>query len=299
MPAFDDLKSAAFDGVSFSVSRYSIKGGQRDHVHEFPHAPGGLAELLGRKPYLIEMEADFSENDRFRPNAWSQTLPELRQKFERGVRSDLYVPTLGAIERAYCVDWDQTFNSRRRDGEITRFVFREDMQQLALAQEQVTIQYQSVNAQIGDLSFLIDEEELDPDFFSAVMTAATDLVAVVDSAELQGNILASKAEGLAAACRMVDETVADIKEPPHHKVARAVRDLGATAVAIHQDVLRKLGPTFLFTVPSVMSITDISRAMYGDAEHQIELLMLNGFEDPYTVLPGTVVKGYFGDRLAA
>lgn len=292
MPAFDDLKSAAFGGVSFSVRRYNVRGNMRDHAHEFPHAPGSLNELFGRRAYMIEMDADFSENDRARPNAWSQSLPELRRKFERGERADLYVPTLGTIERAYCTDWDVSFDARRRDGETTRFVFREDMQRLEVVEEQATTKYQNVAAQVTDLSGLLDAEDLDPDFFSAVMSAATDLVAVVDSAELQADVMASKAEGLAAACRMVDETVEGIKAAEHWRVARAVRDLGATAVAVHQDALRKLGPTMIFTVPTLMTITDVSRAMYGDTDHQLELLQLNGFDDPYAIFPGAVVRGY-------
>ncbi|NUO48724.1 MAG: hypothetical protein HOV80_07700 [Polyangiaceae bacterium] len=291
MPAFDQLQPGSFDGIAFSVSRCNVKGGMADHVHKYPHSPGGKPELLGRQLYLITMEADFSTNLRNYPNAWPTDLAELRSRFEQGIRGDLHIPTIGTI-RAYAVDWDQDFDARRRDGERARFVFREDQDAESLVEDTIAVDVRAVGPLADELMIVIEQEEIETDFFTAITQAANELTSIVDQVEFQADLLSAKASTLAAACRQIDESLDIIKQPPHWRVARAVRDLGAAAVEIEQDTLRRRAPMFIFEVPSVMSITDVARAMYADAGRAAELLLLNGIPDPYEIRPGFEIRGY-------
>jgi hypothetical protein len=66
MAIFDSLQAFQFGEFLFPFRSYSIKGGMREHLHEFPH--GGIApEKLGRKLYEISVTGLFLEPEALLP----------------------------------------------------------------------------------------------------------------------------------------------------------------------------------------------------------------------------------------
>ncbi len=97
MAAFDALLRASFLDYPFPVQDIDVKGGLRDHVHEYPHAPGGAPEKLGRKLYEFTFTCPFLTGLRGYPKLWPETLATLRIFFEGQNTGDLVVPTIGTI----------------------------------------------------------------------------------------------------------------------------------------------------------------------------------------------------------
>ena len=123
--AFDTLQRASFQGIEFPITSMTLKGGIRDHIHEYPHAAGGAPEKLGRKLYEVSMQANFQSTFRAYPRLWPSALSKLRKIFEQQTTGDLVIPTIGTIQ-AYARNWTQQMEAKIRSGETATFEFVED-----------------------------------------------------------------------------------------------------------------------------------------------------------------------------
>lgn len=291
MPAFDELQRASFDFIDFAAESCTVKGGLRDHVHEYPHQPGGKVEKLGRKLYTIEFSANFSTNTPLYPNAWPGDLADLFDRFEQGVTSDLTIPTIGTI-RAYCVDWDRKWQAKRRDGETTTFTFREDSENVILTDTVAQIQYVSIQPKFDALMLEVDDAGLDKDLFESLGQLAGQVQAMKDQVELQADVLAAKVDHLTTAVNVIDETITELNDPPHWKVLDALHELGAASVALQKDLLRATNPITVFTTVFNMTVSDIARAVYGDASRAIEIMQMNPIRDVFSIPANTQIRVY-------
>ena len=88
MPLFDNLERASFAGYAFPVSDVEVTGGLRDHVHEYPHSPGGAPEKLGRKLYEFSFTSPMLAGFPRYPKLWPETAASLRIVFEGGAVLD-------------------------------------------------------------------------------------------------------------------------------------------------------------------------------------------------------------------
>lgn len=287
-----DLQRASFFGIAFACPRYSIKGGIRDHVHEYRHTPGGQPEKLGRRLYTIEMDALFSTETLDYQGAWPGDLYSLRRQFEQETTADLVIPTLGTIQ-AYCVDWtiDTNFRSMR-DGEHAHFTFREDALAVLAADTIIQTNFSAMPKLSDALILEAEAVDIDVDVFQAIVNFANDIQALGQQIELQAEIMADKVDSIIVAVQRIDATLDVLNDPPHHKVVAALHNLGAAAVRLKKDILRKSVPIVSFTTPSLMSITDVSVSIYGSTERAIEIMQLNALDDPFSILPGTALRVY-------
>lgn len=291
MGVFQNLQPASFDGIKFAVRAVRVRGGQRDHVFKFPHQAGGVEELLGRELYTFEMDAMFStEMFREYPNAWPGDLSDLRDRFEQGTRSTLVVPSIGNVQ-AYCTNWDQSWNVMNQTGESATFTFREVFDTELLQSNVVQVNYQSIGAKYATVNTLAEAADLQ-DAFSAIKGYVTSISALGDKAELIGSLYLSKVQGLASECEALIERVDAMSKPKNHKLLYAVIDLGVSALRLHEDLLSKFRPTFLYSVPTDMSMLSIATAMYGSTELVMELLLMNAVNDFDLVPAGTEIRGY-------
>jgi prophage DNA circulation protein len=289
---FDQLQVFSFDGIKFAVTKYSVKGGLREHMHEYRHTPGGQLEKLGRKAYTIECDAIFSSDTPKYPVAWPDDLSNLRFLFESEWTSDLVIPTLGTM-RCCCVDWPTEVDFQRfRNGERAKFTFREDQQKLQSFDEAVKVTYATVAAKADALVFAIEDAELSLDAFEAVLDVANQISSYKDQVELQAEILSDKVGQLTNACQTLDDTLDILDDPPHFKVLDAVQDLWSASISLQEDVLKKANPVSLFTTTAQMAVTDLATLIYGDTGRAMELLMLNPIDDAFTIPAGTSVKFY-------
>lgn len=287
MPAFAELQPASFGPTPFFVRSVEVKGGLREALHEYPHQPAGRNEKLGRRLYTITMRAEFSTVTPLYPNAWPFDLFDLRQQFEQGVTDDLVIPTIGTI-RAICIDWSQTMTAGRGDGESAVFTFREDEPDDLLSVEIASINFQFVAAAMDRLMEAAELEGLG-DLFSSIEGFAADVAALGDQVELAADSVAAKVDQLTGACQLLDGTLSILDEPPHHKVAEALRDLTVASIKLSENIVSR-NPISTFTTTASMAVSDIARLLYGSTERAVEILKLNPIRDAFSVPAGTELR---------
>ena len=76
------------------------------------------------------------------------------------------------------------------------------------------------------------------------------------------------------------------------EVGEAMRAVWSSSERLRKDVLRQAIPLVPFITPTVMTVADVSRALYGSTAKAAELLRLNAFDDPFRIPAGTSVKAY-------
>jgi prophage DNA circulation protein len=293
MPAFDELQLTSFAGIEFAVSDLSVKGGIREHVHEYPGAPGGQPEKMGRKLYTIEVTATFSTNSPYYPGAFPDSLNALRLLFEQEVTDKLVIPHIGTID-AYAVDWEEALDMRRmRDGAKTKFVFREDSQNLTLVESLVVVGYTSIKTMIEAVRDAMDDAGMEEDdLFESMDELANDFQAVGDQVELAGNQVSSKIDSVKSNIDKIDATVSQLSDPEGWPVVRALHDLGNVLISLRKDTMRKARPIKSYTTPKEMTVLDVARAVYGDQSRALEVLMLNPIADAFAIPDGTRLQVY-------
>lgn len=293
MANFDDLKRASFDGVEFPVSEVRIKGGLRDHVHEFPHTPGGRPELMGRKLYEIEMTGPFlvSLIDPKWANLWPGSLGVLRGKFERQIRSQLHIPTVGTI-KAYCYDWDQTMKASVRSGEMGSFRFREDQSDAFLVKDLVKVSPRALSGQMAQIRAEAEKQGEDPSVFDALTDAVSNVLGVLDQIELGAKLLESKILGAASICDELDRKLDLFSDPENFGIHEALRTLWASLLNLLKNVDEKTATVRKYTLPIEMSISDVAISVYGAAERGADILRLNAINDAFAIPAGTELTYY-------
>ena len=314
--AFDTLPRAAFAGFEFPVSKVRVSCSLRDHVHEYPHTPGGAPEKLGRKLYEFHFESPFFQGMQRYPKLWPETLASLRIIFEGGQSFDLVVPTIGTIT-AYCTSWEETADPKAgRNGVTASFSFREDQSDLFLVTNliaQTTAGFQTNNEAYQQA--LADQQERladayaagvdDPDILlltgisssalstlNQVVTVANQVLDALTAAAGFGFALASLAEDLVSACQTADAL--DLwADPTRFPLLDALHALWLSAQQLATDALSLGIKVVEYTVPQPgLPVGTISTAIYGDASHALEILQTNAIFNPFLVPGGTVIKAY-------
>lgn len=291
----DTVQRASFFGIEFACSRYSVKGGIRDSVHEYRHTPGGQPEKQGRTLYVIEFDAIFSTETPAYPNAWPLDWENLRLQFEQETTADLVVPTMGTIP-AYCIDWpcDVDFQ-KMRDGLRAKLSFREDQQTLLSVESMVDVHVASLPAQSQTLLDLTEDAGLDVSLFDQIMGIIADIESAVEFGEFQAELYLDKVAALVESCQRIEAMTKELNDSKNWQVVRALQGLGVNAVALQEGILRKLAPLIDFKVPALMSIVDVSVSLYGDTSRAVELLNLNRspiIEDAFSIPAGTTLRAY-------
>lgn len=297
--AFDTLQRAAFDGIEFPVREVEVIGGIRDHVHEYPHSPGGAPEKLGRKLYEIHYTAPFLNTFKSYPNLWPTNLAFLRQSFEQQVTADLVIPTIGTI-RAYCMSWrERTDLPSNRSGVIVDLTFREDQSTEFLTIELITTTAANLTNTGANLLAAMQLEEFTKELnagqkslFASIQASANAITAVADTADAYANLVQAKAAGLASLCAQADATVSALNNPAHFRVLEAMQAVWGQATALERDALKLARPRIPYTTPITMSVSQISTAIYGDTSQASRLMTTNAFANPFAVPANTPVIAY-------
>ena len=134
MSVFDSYPQASFSGITFPVESSRIKGGIRDHIHEYPHSPGGSPEKLGRMLYEFTVQVHFDARFTNYPGLYPQSLNQLTTLFEAQTTADFRLPQMPASVSCYCRAWTREMTNRIRSGERVELVFMEDQSTLYLFQ---------------------------------------------------------------------------------------------------------------------------------------------------------------------
>lgn len=294
MSEFDELKRASFDGIDFPWQKCSVRGGLRDHIHEFPHTPGGRPELLGRKLYEIDFDAIFMTTalDPAWKDLWPLQLAALRAKFENQVRSQLTIPTVGTI-KAYCYDWSQLADpARMRSGETASLKFREDEAEGLLVTDVIQVSPAALQNQADQIVQLTVKAGEDPSVWDEMMSAVDDIQAVLDQGELYGRLIESKILSLAAILKQADRELEIFDDPLNHEILNALKTLWESTLDLAENVISAAGELQTYVVPHEMTTSDVAGNVYGDTSRGGDILSLNPIQDPFAIPAGTSLRYY-------
>lgn len=288
---FDSVQQASWAGFVFPVRQISILGKARLHQHKYAHQDGANLEPLGRDPYIIRMRMVFDEGDEFYPGMYPDRLNDLRFIAESGTSSKLVVPNVGTIN-AFCPTWAQTWDVMvARSGEHADYEWIED-QSAQLKQVFFTgiSSTATMTQKTTDLAKFKDTGTslgVDPSLFDKVINAAYDVVAIRDRADLTATMAADKIASLSNWLGALDDA---LTSPIGYQIIDACRALWQTLFDFESNVQNLIAPPSTWTVPGLMTIADVSRNIYGDTEHQVDLLTWNAVDDAFAIPAGTLIK---------
>jgi len=294
MSPFDELQPASFAGLGFAVTRWSVKGGYRHHLHEYPGSPGGQDEGIGRRSYTVEYDAVFSANDPVHgPLAFTDTLNQIRILFEKGEIGPLVVPHLGTID-ARCIDWDEQADpTRMRDGIRMKMSFLEISEEELSIDDVIQTTSSSLFNKIELVMAAIAPLELEePDLFESIEGAMNEVQGVLDQVELAGDQLGAKIAGVTSKIQQIEASASELGDPDNFAVGRALRDLGATLISSGEKVAAVIAPTTSYVTTSEMSVTEVSIVVFGDTSHAVDILQSNRsvIDDAFAIPEGTTLR---------
>ena len=291
MPIFDTFQRASFNGTPFPVDSIDVRGGIREHVHEYPHSDGGTPEKMGRKLYEIHFSALFHDRFAAYPGLYPGTLSTLQGVWESQLTANLVVPTIGSI-KAYAVSWDRKAVGRVRSGERVELVFREDMPVAGIeAFLMNATNSNAMNSAGAALRAAMPAGQSHPSLFDDLLNAVNSLLGVVDQANLYGNLIQAKLLGILSMCQDLD-AMTFLQDPSNWQLAAAMRDVWKTTADGLKDLAAKKHTLSTFFTRVTMSVSDIAIALYNDATRAVELLQLNPIADAFAVPAGTAISYY-------
>jgi prophage DNA circulation protein len=282
---FEQLTRAGFAGIEFPYETMRVRGGLRDHVHEYPHQPGGAPEKMGRKAYEFEFTCQFQGTFAQYPGLWPKRLAKLRDLWEAEATDTLVIPTIGKI-KAYAFDWEQEATNKILSGERVTVKFREDQESAFLIEQLITVQTNRIKTK-GD-RFAKEAAKVTPreGLFDSITDAVNSVLSVVDTVQTYGNLVEAKLLNLSALCQEADQRLDALNDVTKWQLLDALHELWASSNELNQNIQRKLGKLVPFKLPFPMSIQDIATQIYGDTERVVELLQLNPIQDPFLIPAG-------------
>lgn len=296
MSAFDALQQAMFADYAFPVSDMTVTCSLRDHVHIYPHAPGGQPEKLGRNLYEFRMSAPMHDTFPKYPQLWPETLARLRFIFESGNTYDLVVPTIGTI-KAYCTGWSEKMTSKKRSGVDAEFTFREDSNELYLLNEIIESRTAATFAARTNFRAQVTNAEIKEDTFDKITAAVATLEKFKGRFEQDASVVAYKAQSVVSLCQRA-AALPVLDNPEHFGVLNALRDVHYSALRLLLDAGKGGKKIIPFVVPGTMSVSLVSKRLYGDTTRSLEIMRLNAIPDALSIPGGTSLRVYAPDPLA-
>ena len=287
--AFDNLPRAGFAGFPFPITHLSVKGSIRKHVHEYPHSDGGQPEKLGRRLYTIKMRALFMDVFKTYPGLYPDTLNNLVSLFELSSTGTLVVPTVGTIQ-CMCTDWPREADfAKIRSGEIVELEFLEDPQDV-LDSFLVTNLNSSAQTSIGaSLKLAPSYPTVPVNLLQSIQNAINAVQGIINAGTIFGQTIANQVNGIVALFQQLDSDPA-MQNPANYPVMSAAWDAWSAMVQFQQSLSTKQGTLKQYVVPSTMSISQVSTAIFGNTSQAVTLLQSNALDDALAIPAGTIMS---------
>lgn len=292
------LARMSFADIPFPTTEVTVTGGQRHHIHEYPHSPGGEPEKLGRKLYMVRVGAWFHELSGTvalnYPDLWPGGLKRLREKLETGSTEDLVVPTIGTI-RAFATAWTQKFVAASAlDGEKVELEFCEDQEGASLGGNEAEFAAATLEAAMDQLNIQMALLEFrgiarKPGIFEQIGDAVGSVVALKDQAQAQATLIGDKIESVKSLCQQVESVVDFAGSSAAVGVDTAVRNLWNAANEVGESLVTPSTTNLVHIVPSKTTVVALAQKLYGTTDKVASLLRQNAFSDPYAIPAGTQV----------
>ncbi|KAK4045222.1 hypothetical protein OUZ56_032630, partial [Daphnia magna] len=298
MSAANSYRRFAFAAIEFPVEDWSIKGGVRHHVHEFPRVPGGAVEKLGRSVYRISCSALMMDTFKLYPGLYPSGLNRLLALFETSTTADLVVRGWRTIP-AFCINWDRSFSAKILSGEKVKLEFIEDQSEYFLT-ENLVAPASRVDTSTADMRAAVAKSRMGEtpgtlaqvlDAVDKIDTYVTAMQAAVDAGPLFANLVEAHAERALAQVRVADKLV-ESTYPENLAFVLAVRAIADLVLRRRNDTLNARVTAATYVVPVDMAVTQIATNLYGSSARGSELVALNGLSDPSRVRAGTPLPYY-------
>lgn len=298
-PIFRSFPPASFGGVIFPVEDVSVQGGMRDHLHEYPHSDGSAIEKLGRKNYMIRMNANFQATFPRFPGLYPGGLRILMDLLESQTTAGLVIPTIGTMQ-AYARNWTRSISSRILSGEKVDLEFVEDTSAKFLLNKLIAAQSATFQQKASALEAQKILAALDSDrksnLFDALQNAVNNVLAIQDLGNAEVQRLETELIAVVDLARQCDQAIGP--DPVNARLLDALHDVWDAAQTRTLDLLSQQSPLVTYVVPNLCAVSDIARALYGDASRSVELLDLNAIDDAFAIPAGTNIK-FYPDTTAA
>ena len=326
MTAFQQLDKFSFDGIAFPIKGLEVAGGLRDHVHEYPHSPGGAPEKLGRKLYTIRVTGIFDTRvTGYGENLWPGSIGELQDRFEEQLTADLHIPPIGTIP-AYAVTWTRRATPEVQSGEEMEIEFREDQAQaflfeglvnitattLQTAGEEFDTQFAPLLAggEISPLNTIIPNttvpisravtvaggytrlRQADVNWLGQIRSAFTTAITYSEQPERYAGLILAKTEACIQACALGYQRIEILKNPLAWQQARAFKRVWSSAQKLRESVAGRTNRILFYTAETDTNISAVSRAIYGDTSYGGTIMRLNAIQDPFRIPKGSVLRYY-------
>jgi hypothetical protein len=290
IPDLDQLK---FAGVRIPFESIQVRGGLRKAVHEYPHAAGGAPEKLGRRLYEIDVQAKFSSG-LINPDLlylWPRQLNELQTAFDKQTTQDLQLPNIGTL-KAFCTNWTRTLASTFLNGENVSLQFQEDLAEKFLAEMALTGNVTGITAMNSVLQIEGAKIDPKPSIFDAIDAAVNAVRAILDTKDLYGQLLDAKIQTLLNILEEADRRWDAFNDPDNVTALEQLHQIWEATLELYNDVFQEGTSLQEYTVPSEMTVSDASVAIYGDTSKAVDIMQLNALEDPYSIRAGTTLRYY-------
>lgn len=283
---FDRAQKMAWNGVRFPISSLEIVGEARYKLHEFPHQDGAELEKMGRKAYVIRCEAIFDEGILAYPGNYPNAIDAIASYAESGLTGKLTTPQAGSID-AFCTRWPRKWNADRRSGESMALEFVED-------QEVFDIDTFSSGAAVNGISAVYIQvvaysalaPEVPASWWDLLMGAINAVLAFKDQVDLFMLEIDAKIQSVINIISQIDKAITNPIAAP---LVDSLVELASTCASFANDVAGNALIKRTYKVPRLMSIEDVSKAIYGTTERGMELLQMNAIEDAYAIPPWTQI----------
>jgi DNA circularisation protein N-terminus len=297
MTVFDGFPQATFSGITFPVESSRIKGGIRDHVHEYPHSPGGSPEKLGRSLYEFTVQVHFDARFTNYPGLYPGNLNQLVLLFEAQTTADFRLPQMPKAVPSYCRSWTREMSNRVRSGEKAELLFIEDQSTLYLFQDLVSQQSSNLGGLSTSLSLSFSGLPFTPSagfasLFQSISTFIGQIQGLAQIASVYGTELSDAVNGLINTCSSFDSDP-QMQTVPAAALMEANHEIWAAAQAMANDIEGVGVQLQTWIVPMRMDIASVSMALFnGDSSFAGDLLALNPIDDPLLINAGTSLVYY-------
>lgn len=286
---FDSAQTASWNQVPFAVDSIEIVGGARHKIHEYPHQSGGDLEKLGRRLYTIRMHAIFDEGftqKQYKDN-YPKNIEAIMSYAEAELTAALVTPQAGTIQ-AYLSDWPRKWSADRRSGESMDLTFVEDQDISDLDVFASRPSFSTVAAlQTTVESFAFLAPEVPTNLFDQLRNAVNSVVAVRDQVELQLSLVSDKINTVEQLITQVDRA---ITTPVAYPLVNSLISLYNAHIRLANDISQQTLSIRTYTVPKLMSIMQVSTALFGRTDKAIDILQLNPVTDALAIPAGTQLK---------
>ena len=305
--AFDTFPKAYFgtagSRIYFPVESSRIEGGQRDHLHKYPHSPGSSPEKLGRESYLFHVTTKFDTSYASvgYPGLYPDSLSALISAFENGTTWPFRLPQMNTEVDCYARKWTREMTNRVRSGESVTFTMVEDQTDAFVAANlfvdftDVGSAMNTMDSDLNVMGYLASASTKFTNLFTALNSAVTSFLALKDTVGLYDQAVNAAAATIVNKCQQLDSIIGSQAGPADQlaSVMEQLHIVWAAAQQYQQDQLSQGVVLETWTVPATMDIATLAASIYkGDTTRASDLLSLNPFPDPMQIKAGTSVQYY-------